>query len=138
MFTDIGQKIKTLATILCVILMIAFVISGFVSMGQIGFLGGLLTIIVGVLGSWVGSFVLYGFGELVDCVSQIRDKMYQRPVSAPLYTAEQQSGNSTPVRVAAPTYERPKHTLSGGWRCKNCGYNNSSTAMYCTDCGKSR
>lgn len=134
MFDNIGGKIKGLAAVCCWIMMGMFVLVGLLSMGQNGFFGGLILIVSGLLISWVSSFVLYGFGELVECASDIRAKLYQRPVAAP----QQQPSNITPVRAAAPAYERPKHTPSGGWRCKNCGYSNSSTAMYCTDCGQSR
>ena len=69
MFYDIGKKIKTLAKVVCWIGIIGSVIGGIVmiaTMGSVGVLSGLLTIVLGVLFSWIGSFVLYGFGEMVE------------------------------------------------------------------------
>ena len=64
MFDNIGSKIKTLAQVICWIGIIASVIIGFVLMVQdedTVFIG-ILTMIIGSLGSWVGSFMTYGFG----------------------------------------------------------------------------
>ena len=36
------------------------------TLSEVGVLSGLLTIVLGALLSWVGSFVLYGFGEIVE------------------------------------------------------------------------
>ena len=68
MFDDIGKKIKSLATILCWVGIIAYVIAAIVMFSidddLIGI--GFLLLIVGPLMSWVGSFFMYGFGELID------------------------------------------------------------------------
>ena len=69
MFDNIGSKIKTLAKVVCWIGIIGSVIAGIAmiaTMGSVGVLSGLLTIVLGALLSWVGSFVLYGFGEMVE------------------------------------------------------------------------
>ena len=69
MFDNIGSKIKTLAKVVCWIGIIGSIIAGMAmiaTMGSVGVLSGLLTIVLGTLLSWVGSFVLYGFGEMVE------------------------------------------------------------------------
>ena len=79
MFSNIGGKIKTLAKVLCWIGIVASVIGGitfdfiYISTTKmdglnfvIGIVAGLLIAMLGALISWVGSFVLYGFGQLVD------------------------------------------------------------------------
>lgn len=69
MFVNIGAKIKMLAKVLCWIGIVASVIGGIAIMagtGSSGVLPGLLTIVLGTLFSWIGSFVLYGFGEMVE------------------------------------------------------------------------
>ena len=91
MFSNIGKKIKTLAKVLCWIGIILSVISGIgiiAASGQIGssyssysygynssvpalssgsaVLIGILVILLGSLFSWIGSFMLYGFGQMVD------------------------------------------------------------------------
>ena len=69
MFTNIGGKIKGLAKVVCWIGIILSFIMGVIMMatqGELGVATGLITMIIGALASWVGSFVLYGFGELVE------------------------------------------------------------------------
>lgn len=66
MFENIGGKIKTLAkviTFLGIGLSVAF---GFLLIVGKDYMAGLVTIIVGVLVSWIGSFVLYSWGEVID------------------------------------------------------------------------
>ena len=69
MFDNIGSKIKTLAKVVCWIGIIGSIIAGIAmiaTLGEVGVLSGLLTIVLGALLSWVGLFVLYGFGEMVE------------------------------------------------------------------------
>lgn len=68
MFNNIGGKIKTLAKVVCWIGIIACIITGIVLMATDDdlILVGILTAVVGSLLSWVSSFVLYGFGQLVE------------------------------------------------------------------------
>lgn len=65
MFENIGAKIKTLAIVITTISIIVSIIWG-ISVIRYSFLSGLLVIILGSLLSWVGSFILYGFGQLVE------------------------------------------------------------------------
>lgn len=80
MFEDIDDKIKTLAVVVCILGMIASVIWGFMLFFR-SFLSGLLVIALGCLGSWVGTFTLYGFGEL------IAETRRNREISQQLLTA---------------------------------------------------
>ena len=69
MFDNIGSKIKTLAKVVCWIGIIGSIIAGIAmiaTLGEVGVLSGPLTIVLGALLSQVGSFVLYGFGEMVE------------------------------------------------------------------------
>lgn len=90
MFNNIGHKIQVLAKVLCWIGIICWVITGFALMagsssmtyrlnGEFvransgaGVVAGILTIVVGVLVSWIGSLVLYAFGQLVEDTHAIR------------------------------------------------------------------
>ena len=47
----------------------------FCLMGGSGVLAGLLTIVLGSLLSWIGSFFTYGFGQLIENTDDIRSKM---------------------------------------------------------------
>ncbi len=89
MFNNIGRKIKTLAKVLCWLGIIASVISGIVMVftgvavnstsvvrgygatadelsGTAAVIGGIVMMVVGSLVSWIGSFCMYGFGQLVE------------------------------------------------------------------------
>lgn len=73
MFDNIGKKIKSLASILCWVGIIAYVIAAII-MIAIGVdeyedgltVFGVILLFVGPLMSWVSSFFMYGFGELID------------------------------------------------------------------------
>ena len=70
MFNNIGNKIKTYAEVISWIGIIASIITGIVIMLTIAtfqaiFLG-LLICIIGSLLCWISSFVLYGFGQLIE------------------------------------------------------------------------
>ena len=74
MFNNIGGKIKGFAQIVCWLGIIGSIITGFVFIGigsdsrnggGIVFLG-ILIAIVGSIASWIGSFLTYGFGQLVE------------------------------------------------------------------------
>ena len=76
MFENIGQKIKTLASVICWIGIIGCTFWGFsvISLGDgdgSAVVAGLIIIATGILSSWVGSFLLYGFGELIYQTTKI-------------------------------------------------------------------
>ena len=86
MFNNIGEKIKTLAIIITILGIVASVISGIafivssivdsydVSRLAAGIILGVLTMVVGSLLSWISSFLLYGFGELIENSTIIKEK----------------------------------------------------------------
>ena len=99
MFDNIGVKIMKLAKILCWIGIVLSVISGIVLMaggantisydaygyrtstGGVGVLGGILVIVLGCLGSWIGSFFTYGFGQLIDNSEKIKESLQHKDQS---------------------------------------------------------
>ena len=74
MFNNIGGKIKGFAQVVCWLGIIGSVITGFVFIGISGnsesgggiAILGILIAIVGSITSWIGSFLTYGFGQLVE------------------------------------------------------------------------
>ena len=74
MFEDIGNKIKTLAAVICALGVIASVIIG-VSLSKGSVAIGFFIILFGIIISWCGTFLLYGFGELIDQTRQINKKL---------------------------------------------------------------
>ena len=80
MFDNIGSKIKSLAKITCWIGIIFSVITSIILISKgnnIAFLGyafsGIAFLLIGPLCSWVGSFLLYGFGELIEKTTEIAE-----------------------------------------------------------------
>ncbi|MBQ8759145.1 MAG: hypothetical protein IJZ20_05575 [Clostridia bacterium] len=76
MYNNIGQKIKHFATALFVIGTICSTLTGFyivmflhLEMAAVG----ILVIIIGSFLSWVSTFLLYGFGELIEKTTEIAD-----------------------------------------------------------------
>ena len=73
MFKNIGSKIKTLTLILALsgaALSVFFGILWIIVASDLGWGDwkylGIIPIVVGPLWSWVSSFLLYGFGQLID------------------------------------------------------------------------
>ena len=71
MYNNIGKKIKTLATVMSVILIIGYVIGAIAVLVEFdgdeeGIVIGCLIMLLGPLFAWLSGFMLYGFGELVD------------------------------------------------------------------------
>lgn len=76
MFDNIGGKIKGLAKAIFIIATIIFIIAGLVMLsdgGDTAMITGIVTIIVGPLAAWVSSWLLYGFGELIEKTTEIAE-----------------------------------------------------------------
>lgn len=136
MFTDIGKKIKSLAQIVCWIGIIGSAIGALATI-RFSFLTALLILAAGALGSWLGSFALYAFGELVDnSALQVRRteeliRIIQRQGSS--------NAGAAPAHPGAPYVPAASHTgHTGTWTCKHCHGVNASTELFCKECGKDR
>lgn len=78
LFDNIGGKIKALASIIAWIGIICSIIIGFILcfyMTSNSFILGIVVAAVGSLCSWVGSFLLYGFGQLIENTDIIVKKL---------------------------------------------------------------
>ena len=84
MFDNIGGKIKSVATAIAIFGIIGSIIIGSIIIAEANdsyypsareVLGGLLVMIVGSLSSWVSSFTLYGFGQLIENTDAISSEM---------------------------------------------------------------
>ncbi len=120
MFENIGEKIKIVATIATVIGIIFSIISGLALIIEEEIFPGLATMIVGSLVAWIGSFILYGFGEIIEQLTEANAN------SKKLYALLQ---NQTNTITKISTTEKPaseKSTEKSAsdrhlWRCDNCG-----------------
>lgn len=92
MFDNIGGKIKTLAMVLCVIGMIVSLVFAIVLWSQNDeynyvtrtysntIPAGFGVLVGGCIASWIGSFFMYGFGELIEETTMNRvynEKIYK-------------------------------------------------------------
>ena len=160
MFDNIGGKIQGLAKVICWIGIIASIILGIVIiMGASQSYGyyrrtdtgtifaGIAVIVGGSLLSWVGSFVLYGFGELVENSSIIADKITSTTATG-TYASGTTSGSHVqsrpyigkdPYRAAVEEAERRKGTSEGGtWTCPYCFAKNNVDDKKGRSCGSPR
>ena len=73
MFKDIGKKIKGLAVVIFVLGTIASIVSAIILMTSYRplVLIGILVLFTGPLVAWIGTWMTYGFGELIDKTAQI-------------------------------------------------------------------
>ena len=88
MYDKIGKKIKALTKVLSIILIVISVIFGIVSFCLSGENGifliyGFTFLIFMPIFIWIGSFTLYGFGELVDKVCDIESRLSGSNLSTP-------------------------------------------------------
>lgn len=144
MYNNIGGKIKTLAELIAIFGIIGFVITGLVVMANAGFLAGLLVGGLGALGSWIGSFTLYGFGELIENTKVIADNYRNAKPKA-----KKTKNNSSTTKQQ----ESPKEDIldnegfetndgedeapvdeENSWLCKKCGTINPNTIWNCKCC----
>lgn len=132
MFDNIGEKIKTTAKVFCVIgIILSCILGSMVWYNNVNIaapyeedtamvLGLFRFILIAGLGSllsWVGSFALYGFGELIISNKNIE------------YYCELMSGS-------AETTDESEVKVDEGWVCSKCGEKQKSTSIYCNNCGK--
>ena len=155
MFDNIGGKIKNLATVICVVGIIASVILAIVLWSQndrynptvaLGF--GVL--IGGCVGSWVGSFFMYGFGELIEETTrnrqineEIMKKLSQKEKIADESKENMQNQSSHLENLLHQISQQEKSENKFGsraraWQCAKCLAYNGSALESCHYCGKKK
>ena len=91
MWDNIGEKIKTLAKVIAFVGIISSIIGGISlisqgiginqrnwssSGGELSIFLGIASLIGGSIISWISSFFMYGFGELIEVTSEIKKHIY--------------------------------------------------------------
>lgn len=71
MFENVGEKIKGLANVICVIGIIISLIGCYYFFVNLEYFMGFICMIIGPIISWVISLFIYGFGELIDRATEI-------------------------------------------------------------------
>ena len=117
MFDEIGKKIKTVASVACWVGIVFSVIYGIVlvAIDEDTVVAGFLVMIVGSLLSWVGSFITYGFGQLVEN----SDILVKNHFPTQFQTPSVEEDNVKPIKKAqwVPNYECLDISVS-----ENCNY----------------
>ena len=70
MYRDIGGKIKLAAYIMFAIQAVLCAVLGFIYISDKN-IAGFFILVFGILFAWISSWMMYGFGELIDKVSSI-------------------------------------------------------------------
>lgn len=132
MWDNIGRKLQGLAKVVCWIGIIASVISGIVIMNQSTsyystILLGLLSIVLGCLFSWIGSWAMYGLGLVVENVENgvgSRTSFTDTSAGYAFHGTKTEDGG----------------TLTSGsyWTCPGCQTRNPMSKVTCKQCGKVR
>lgn len=82
MFDNIGVKIKVVASVMCWLGIAVFFILGIALLCEaeydVEYIFGVVVMIVGPIASWLGSFLLYGYGELIDETSGIHNILREK------------------------------------------------------------
>lgn len=78
MYENIGGKIKTLAKVICWIGIVLSIVFGLILLialstdsPAIGIAVAIPVTVLGAFLSWIGSFTLYGYGELIELTAKI-------------------------------------------------------------------
>ena len=117
MFDNIGKKIKSLAETISYIGIAASVIFSILFMLADASLEsiflGLFYLIAGAVASWIGSFLLYGFGQLIENTDILVKKFADEPTKNPkdndeyTYSTPQQN-----INYKQPSWEQTISELS--------------------------
>ena len=136
LYENIGSKIKNWAKWIFVIEAIGAVITGLVLLftGEELILYGLLTLVCGPIVAYVGSWILYAFGELVEKTAdnenntrQILKELNEKSTDASItFIKNKEYGNKTT--------NTPQTVSTHKWRCDGC--RNMRTQTPCEHCGK--
>ena len=100
MYDNIGSKIKTLAKASFAIVAIASIVGGLALLdGTDGW--SLVLVFVGPLMAWISSLALYGFGELIETVSNIEQSVVRNKASAKVQTNAETARNDRLEKLRA-------------------------------------
>ena len=133
MSKNVGGKIKTLAMSMGTLGIIACVIAGALLISEEGVVIGLLVSIGGVLVVGINSFLIYGFGELVE--NSVMLVMQIKRIE------EKTETDTAKLKAAADRVSEryaQKQTMGADeWKCPVCGRVNRKYVTTCV-CGKNQ
>ena len=133
MYDNIGEKIKGLAKGMFIIEAIAAVIGGIVLLGYEFLAIGWLTLFLGPVVAWISSWLLYGFGELIDNVCTIAANTKTSKNASTNFNTANNAINK--MEDAKPFFKSiPANKTSTRRQCPHCG--ETITSKICAMCGK--
>lgn len=119
-YASIGNKIKGLAIGTFIVEALATIVFGIILAINNGFVG-VIIIIFGPFSAFVSSWLMYGFGELIEKVTQIEYDTH-KPKEETEKEEESKSINSN----------------TNIWHCEKCGQRVPKILSTCSACGASR
>ena len=139
MYDNIGSKIKTLAKEIFIIIASLSLIAGVLILFIVdnGFIIGILTVGIGVLLSWVGTFFLYGFGQLIENTDILVRESKKQSNGIQRISTESNENDISIEKVAESMKNlksNPSNTSTNIKRCPYCG--ERITSKVCDICGK--
>lgn len=125
MFDQIGEKIKTLAVVITILGIIVSCVAGIALCIRGAVFIGILIVVIGSLTSWLGSFLLYGFGQLIS----------NTDILVSIQTIEENE------EISPTLGENLKTHIADIWNiCPHCGeslvYSQDEEKITCPWCGK--
>ena len=144
MFDNIGSKLKMLASIFAWGGIISSAIAGLILLFMTP-LTAILVFVIGALTSWISSWALYAFGQLVEnsdrlvALAEKQAKKQEQPAKDMPKQTMKSAGQSTtqePEKEAKEETTAPKQTVSEDViRCSKCGTTQKANRMVCWSCG---
>lgn len=138
MYDNIGSKIKTLAQVVFIIMAVISIISGVIIIfsDDGAFIIGILTAGIGVLLSWVGTFFLYGFGQLIENTDILVRESKKQSTGIQRISTESNENDISTKKVAESMKNSQAYsstTSANVKRCPLCG--ERITSKTCNFCG---
>ncbi len=143
MYDNIGGKIKILAKCIFVIDAIAMFVVGIVLLSEELIGAGLLTMFLGPVLAWVSSWLLYGFGELIDKASEIAynaksNEKNTKKIIEILSAKSNKTDETQAVSCNGSDVVNVINTTNQSedqWKCPSCGKTNLCSRDTCWSCG---
>ena len=143
-YGNIGGKIKTWAKWIFIVEAISSIITGIALLVDTEEVIYILFCLVGPVVAFVSSWLLYGFGELIEKTTQ--NERNTRYIYHLLYNKENNEEEPV-VKTAPPVYSAPAQRKvissapissyeAGFWICRKCNSKNAAASRYCKNCGE--
>jgi hypothetical protein len=144
MYSNIGKKIMTLATIIATVTMALSCGFGIYLLVEGATATGILIMVFGPIVCWISGFFLYGFGRLIDNSDYIAFKMGRRdgygiPDVSRMLDWSNPEDDDVDESVPAPQFVAQRVVYENKDAetafCSVCGSKTEKGSAFCTKCG---